>query len=194
MGSCRLNGSATASRTCLKCGHVRRPTDVAPPEACPACGAIYAKVEAHRSGLYEVRRRAGTSAGQGDGEYVDAERRRLAHLVYFLYLLPAGLTTLLGYSIARASGDDHADEIAFAHTDWQVETVSRVFYLVIAALALAALLAGVYAVHALLHNEALLGFARILSGFLLVVAGGTYLWVAVRSVQGWIQLVRGEGP
>jgi len=33
-------------KKCLKCGYVRRATDVAPEYECPSCGAVYAKVEA----------------------------------------------------------------------------------------------------------------------------------------------------
>lgn len=37
-------------KKCLKCGHVRQPTDLAPDYECPQCGAIYAKVEAAMRG------------------------------------------------------------------------------------------------------------------------------------------------
>lgn len=41
----KSNGSVMG-RKCLKCGHERLPSDVAPEYECPACGAVYAKVEA----------------------------------------------------------------------------------------------------------------------------------------------------
>lgn len=49
------------SKKCLKCGHDAA-FDVRPPQACPSCGAIYAKVEeALRQGL-EVRKQPSQEA------------------------------------------------------------------------------------------------------------------------------------
>lgn len=52
------------SRTCIKCGHVRRDTDVAPPYACPACGVVYAKAEAAHAQQVVARARASALAQQ----------------------------------------------------------------------------------------------------------------------------------
>ena len=43
-------------------------------------------------------------------------------------------------------------------------------------------------------TEALLHFASSVGKLLAVVATGSYAWVAWRSVRGWMQLFRGEGP
>jgi uncharacterized membrane protein/ribosomal protein S27AE len=187
-----VNEPTKLNRTCLKCGHVRRSTDAGPSESCPKCGAIYAKVDAHHG----PRAAARGSASDQDGsyDYVDPERRRLAHLVYVLYLLPTGLSTLLGYSIARTSAEEHTDEIAFAHSDWQVETVSRVFYVIIAALVLLLIVGAARAGYWMIHDEVLLHFSASVGKLLLAVSAATYLWVAVRSVKGWMHLFRGEGP
>lgn len=39
-----------SNKECLKCGYVRRGDEQAPDWQCPNCGAVYAKVEAHRAG------------------------------------------------------------------------------------------------------------------------------------------------
>lgn len=38
------------AQTCLKCGHKRQPSDIAPEYECPKCGAVYAKVLAADKG------------------------------------------------------------------------------------------------------------------------------------------------
>jgi uncharacterized membrane protein len=187
-----VNEPANLNRSCLKCGYARRPADGGPPESCPQCGAIYAKVEAHHGQQAAMRRSAPEQ--EESSNYLDPERRRLAHLVYALYLLPTGLSNLLGYSIARTSVEDHSDEIAFAHSDWQVETMSRVIYVIIAALVLLLVMGASRAGYWMIHDEELLHFSTSVGKLLLVVSAATYLWVAVRSAKGWMHLFRGEGP
>jgi len=72
--------------------------------------------------------------------------------------------------------------------------VGRVFYVIIAALVLLLISGGARASYWFVHDDVLLHFSSSVGKLLAVVAAGTYAWVAWRSVRGWMQLFRGEGP
>lgn len=59
-------------RKCLKCGHERSPSDVAPEYECPKCGAVYAKVEA------AIQRASGNEQALSDEEKIRAIKERAA--------------------------------------------------------------------------------------------------------------------
>ena len=191
-----MSASKSSARTCLKCGYERRSQDSGPPEACPSCGAIYSKVEAALKGKDEAAtfKPAIVGAIPYVPEYVDDERRRLTHVVYAMYLLPTGITTLMGFSLVKSIRDDHKDEIAAAHNEWQINTLSRLVYVVGALLLMALVVGAAQGGYWFSHDEGLHSFARKGGRALLILAGTLYLWVLLRTVRGWLQLIRGEGP
>jgi hypothetical protein len=93
------------SKKCLKCGHLARFTDQ-PPEACPACDAVYSKVEAaaaHGGGALPrpARLLPGTRSRTGqattpDPDFVAAMR---ADSLYPNFRSLARLTTWLCYVV-----------------------------------------------------------------------------------------------
>jgi uncharacterized membrane protein len=191
-----MSPAPSSARTCLKCGYERRSQDSGPAESCPSCGAIYSKVEAALKGREEAAafKPAMVGAIPYVPEYVDDERRRLTHTVYLLYLLPTGISTLLGYSLVKSIREDHKDEIAAAHNEWQVGTLSRLVYVVGALLVLALVVAAAQGGYWFTHDEGLHSFARKGAQALLILAGAVYLWVMLRTARGWFALFRGEGP
>ena len=184
------------AKVCLKCGYARRGHDIGPAACCPSCGAIYAKVEAalRKSDLPPAAAGITDNSPTMAVEYIDVPRRRMAHIIYLLYVLPTGVTALMGYSLAKASRDNYSDEIAAAHNDWQYETLSTLIWPVLALLALAVVLGMAQAGYWLTHDEPLSRFAERGSFLLLVLAGALYAWILLRTVRGWLQLARGAGP
>ena len=192
-------------KTCLKCGYQRRSSDAGPIESCPSCGAIYAKVEAAQrakeAAQAPVARPEARAPGQAAviqpediPEFIDQDRRRMTHLVYFLYFLPTGVSALMAYAIAKSLRDDFRDEIAAAHNEWQYETLAKVIYVFAAAVVLAVIIGAAQGGYLLTHDQSLHHFAQRGGNVVLVVAGALYLWTLLRTLRGWFQLVRGEGP
>ena len=191
-----MSSAHSSARSCLKCGYERRAQDAGSPESCPSCGAIYSKVEAALKSREEAAnfKPAIVGAIPYVPEYVDEERRSLTHTVYLLYLLPTGISQLLGYSLVSSIREDHKDEIAAAHNEWQVGTLSRLVYAVGALLVVTLVVAAAQAGYWFTHDETLHGFARKGGLLLLGLGGALYLWVLLRSARGWFSLFRGEGP
>jgi uncharacterized membrane protein/predicted RNA-binding Zn-ribbon protein involved in translation (DUF1610 family) len=191
-----MSSSSSSARTCLKCGYERRSQDVGSADSCPSCGAIYSKVEAALKSREEAAnfKPAMVGAIPYVPEYVDDDRRRLTHTVYLLYLLPTGISTLLGYSLVKSIREDHRDEIAAAHNEWQVATLSSLVYVVGALLVMGLVLAIAQGGFWFTHDEGLHLFARRGGLGLLILAGAVYAWVLLRTLRGWLALFRAEGP
>jgi uncharacterized membrane protein len=190
-------------KTCLKCGYLRRASDAGPEESCPSCGAIYAKVEASLRG----KEAAATPAARNDHRapaaiiqpediplFVDEDRRRTTHLLYFLYLLPLGVTALMAYTIAKSIKDDYQDEIAAAHNEWQYDTLAKVIWVVAATVIFALVVGAAQGGYLLTHDETLHHFAQSAGKGLSVIVGLLYAWTLLRTLRGWFGLIRGEGP
>ena len=111
-----MSANTPSAKVCLKCGYERRAHDAGPAAACPSCGAIYAKVEAafRKDGPPKAAASAPDNSPTMAVEYIDATRRRMAHVIYLLFALPTGVTALMGYSLAKANRDNYSDEIAAA--------------------------------------------------------------------------------
>jgi len=191
-----MDANFPPAKVCLKCGYERRGHDAGPAACCPSCGAIYAKVEAafRKDGPQRSAERVSDNSPTLAVEYIDATRRRMAHVIYLLYLLPTGVSTLMGYSLAKASRDNYADEIAAAHNDWQYETLSKLLWPVLALLALGAVLGAAQTGYWLTHDEPLHRFAQRGGVLLLALSGALYAWILLRTLRGWLQLARGAGP
>ncbi len=197
-------------RTCLKCGHVRRSSGEGPDDfACPACGAIYAKLEAlqktraqeaenlrsetrnfDRHQVSQERFEQGLAAR----EAAEAPRYAAAHLVYLLMVLPfvisQAFAIVLAYKMRRASDNTWLDD----HCNWQIKTFWYLFGLSL--LAGVTLLAGVASMSALIFTrdmapvkwtfQSMAAFATI-CGLTLIVA-------LYRIGKGWYRLSQRESP
>ena len=79
-------------KKCLKCGYERQPSDIAPDYECPKCGAIYAKVEAHKqkkeSDFKELKSEKKTSIGS-ENRFIRFIRnhRILSGVIVVLFLI-----------------------------------------------------------------------------------------------------------
>lgn len=71
------------TKTCVKCGHVRRETDRGPDYACPSCGIVYAKAEAAKAEI--------EAAAQARSEAAAAARARAAMLSETPAAAPKGI-------------------------------------------------------------------------------------------------------
>ena len=191
-----MSAHTPSAKVCLKCGYERRAHDAGPAAACPSCGAIYAKVEAafRKDGPPKAAASAPDNSPTMAVEYIDATRRRMAHVIYLLFALPTGVTALMGYSLAKANRDNYSDEIAAAHNDWQYETLSTLVWPVLALIAMAVVLGLAQAGYWLTNDLPLHRFAQRGGAVLLVLAGALYAWILLRTVRGWLQLARGAGP
>jgi predicted RNA-binding Zn-ribbon protein involved in translation (DUF1610 family) len=103
-------------KTCLKCGHQRTPADPAPGYACPACGAVYAKLEAAARG----EELAPSQRVKAAREHSEKFRTCMAHFVYFLLLLPFGIV-LQPHRIARLYAEAGDDWLLVSHFERQAE-------------------------------------------------------------------------
>jgi uncharacterized membrane protein len=108
-------------KKCLKCGHQRTAADQGPDWGCPACGAVYAKVEAAlaaRQALEaeeaegrlasEARRLERAARGGGRGRATASEldhddRKGLAQLGYLLLATPI-IASLITAFVSRGGG------------------------------------------------------------------------------------------
>ena len=123
-------------RKCLRCGHVRQSGDAGPDYACPACDAVYAKLEALQKASAEAaesQRAESTKFERGlvsqerfDREQVAREaaegpRYTAANAGYLLMILPFVVTQVAAVTLAyqmRRVGDDWLDD----HFNWQIRT------------------------------------------------------------------------
>jgi uncharacterized membrane protein/predicted RNA-binding Zn-ribbon protein involved in translation (DUF1610 family) len=196
-------------RKCLKCGHVRRPDDGGPDYACPACGAVYAKLEALQREQAELEdrqsietrnleRRAALQERfdreQAVREAAEGPRYAAAHAAYLLMVLPFAVTQALSIAIAykmrRADEDSWLDE----HFTWQIRTF---WYLGgLALLAGASLLVGAASISsvAILRNAAHVEWTfKSLAAFVTICAVAL-MTAMYRIGKGWYRLSRRESP
>lgn len=196
-------------RSCLKCGHVRRADDEGPDYACPACGAVYAKLEAlEKAKADAVEREAADTLKfdrqmglqekfdreQAAREMVESPRHTAAHAVYLLMVLPFAVTQALAiviaYRMRRVSDDSWLDD----HFSWQIKTF---WYLAgLAILAGIALLVGVVSIGsvAVLRNVAHVEWTfKSIAGFVLVCSLAFFVAV-YRIGKGWYRLSQRESP
>jgi uncharacterized membrane protein len=175
-------------------------------ESCPGCGAIYAKVEAAQRTKQAqapalpanletwARGPAAITQPEQTVGVIDADRRHMTHLVYLLYVLPTGVSTLMAYSIARSLRDDDRDELAAAHNVWQYETLAKIIWVFAAAVVVALVIGAAQAGYLLTHDASLYRFAQRGGRLVLAAGGALYLWTLLRSLRGWSNLMRSEGP
>jgi len=196
-------------RKCLKCGHVRLPSDSGAEYACPKCGAVYAKLEALQKAKDDAAEAARLAERNLERRAVLEERfdqeeaRReaaerptyvAAHAVYLLLILPFAITQAIALAIAFNMRRPAEDTWLNDHFTWQIRTFG---YLVgLGALAGISLLVSVLSVSALvLTRES--GFAeqmfKAYHFFVLfsVLAGLTLIY---RVAKGWFRLSRREAP
>ena len=196
-------------RTCLRCGHVRRPADPEPGWACPACGVVYAKAEAGardaataRQAEAEAQRRAGQrDALDAKSERAEAEAarqeqpdRNRVQVVYLLTLLPFVLTQGLAVAMALRLRQRLEDTWLGDHLRWVLRT-----HLYLALSAVPALLLGAWALVNWTIFIVLRDVSRLEPAFqggavvLGIVVVGAALYVG-RLGWGWFKLSRGEAP
>jgi len=195
-------------KVCLKCGHARTAADTGPDFACPGCGAVYAKVEALQRAKEAVR--VDTQArrqvqieqqalDQAEGAELRANREQerslsvMAHIVYALYILPIGLTALIGLVIAYVMRSRASGTWVESHFSWQIGTFWRAILALVLALFIGkALLMGSLVLFAAKGTGAGivggLGAAAIFYGFFALLL----IWCIYRIAKGWISLVNDE--
>lgn len=198
-------------RKCLKCGHVRQSGDVGPDYACPACDAVYAKLEALQKASAEAaesQRAESTKFERGlvsqerfDREQVAREaaegpRYTAANAGYLLMILPFVVTqvaaVMLAYQMRRV-GDDWLDD----HFNWQIRTF---WYLMgLSLLAGAALLVGTVSlmVFVLFQHRAPPQVVDSISPSIVVfsvVCALALITAVYRIGKGWYRLSQRESP
>lgn len=180
------------SKTCFKCGHVQTARVT---HACPACGAVYAKVEAMRP-PYHVSQSPGRFDGplpmqEVDAEEYDWEQRnlRLAHTIYALFASAAvlGITLLPAIMMAQRSVDDEQPGWVYSHFSFQVHT----FWTTLGIMT-TILLSTVVLLDRRVFSLEAPGLAGWLSNplHLMLLAG---LWYVYRVLKGWHRLYRHQG-
>ena len=198
-----------AKRACLNCGHVRRSADVGPDYACPACSAVYAKLEAmQRANAEAVETQKDESAKferrlalqekfdreQAVREAAENPRYAAAHAVYLLMILPFAITQAaaiaVAYKMYRASDDSWLND----HFHWQIRTF---WYLLgLAVLAGVGLLVGAASISAvvLFRTTSQLNWTyKSVAGFAIVCALALVVTV-YRIGKGWYRLSQREAP
>jgi len=203
-----MNPFQNVPKQCRKCGHPRSPDTTAVDAACPSCGAIYAKVEAQ----FQSKVAAADDARAMDqllqenkawerthAQEIDAVRReqnkeiRLAHLVYLLYILPFGLTGIIGVVIAHTMRSSEGGDWVQTHFRWQTSTfwwgvfwavlLLGMNYVIIRGIApLVATKGAASGVFTFLTASGALGALGLVLG----------LWLLYRVVKGWVYLFRGD--
>jgi len=131
-----FEGQSSPYKKCLKCGHQRTAADTGPEWGCPACGAVYAKVEAALAAkaeldaqeaderrLREARRLEGAARGAGrsrerPGDVEHDERKGLAQLGYLLLAMPVIASLVIGF-VGGATGGVHRA----GHAGWPMLAV-----------------------------------------------------------------------
>ncbi len=192
-------------RQCHKCDHVRKKDDTGPAWACPACGAVYAKVqaivtereaiarEAARQGHWDKRPAGGVPPPPRPPATLALERRRVARvqLAYLLLALPLVVPGIAGAVIVRGIAAEQPPSWLSAHARWQLRTFWTALVLGVVLALLAALLIGGAALSARMAGGAP---ARSAAGWLWLPTIGLWLWMLYRSAIGWLLLQRGDSP
>lgn len=205
--------SIQEAKACLKCGHTRTAADPGPEYACPACGAVYAKVEAALKTREAVQRARETvsadtaarvagkieheAGDEEDGAELRANRAAesnlstMAHVVYALYVVPVGLTALVGLVIAYVMRGQANGTWIESHFRWQIVTFwgallsGLVCFFLGTVLLTGSLFAGGGKGAGI---GGAMGFGALFVGLLLLIA----IWCIYRVAKGWIRLVRDE--
>lgn len=199
-----MSPDSPAGRHCLKCGHVRKRDDAGPDYACPACGAIYAKVravvhqreeearEAARHADFRVQTPAAPPPPPKLPPSLAVERRRIAMVQsgYILQLVPLVVTAIAGAVIVRSVGAAQPESWLASHTRWQLRTFWTALVIGSVLALIAALLVGGAQLSARMGDGP--DASRSGAHWLWLPAAALWLWVAFRVARGWLLLLRGE--
>ena len=191
-------------RYCQKCRHVRRREDTGPDFACPACGAIYAKVRAVVQQREEADREAARHADFSVRQPLEgasrpalprslAEQRRRVGLVrtgYLLQALPLGVTAVAGAWIVKGIADEDPSHWLASHSRWQLRTFWSALVIGLVLLAIAVLLIGAGQLADRMGDAPPSG--RSAARWLWLPAFALWLWVLARVARGWLALLRGD--
>lgn len=191
-------------KICPKCSHKRSEHDSGLPSTCPACGAIYAKVEAHLRALAEAQQK---QAGGGTArryqpafnvnEDMATESLRLAHIMYVMYVLSLVLvvTAIAGVILAHTTRSAPRQDWLDSHLLWMRNTfwlsllICPMLMLLGALLLMALFPASSQGPGSLLAQYYLIG-VKVMGAALGVLA--FFFWYARRIARGWVHLFRGE--
>jgi uncharacterized membrane protein/predicted RNA-binding Zn-ribbon protein involved in translation (DUF1610 family) len=193
--------SPPVERHCKACGHFRKLDEEGPAYACPACGAVYAKV---RELLQEREQLAREAARNVDFSVLQApapppvprslaaERRRieLMQMGYILQLVPLGVTAAVGALIARGVTAGDPSSWLASHTRWQLRTFGTALVIGLLFAALTMLLIGSEHLGAHMGDGGPTG--RSGARWMWLPAIALWFWVMYRVARGWLLLVRGE--
>lgn len=194
--------SPPVERHCKACGHFRKLDEPGPAYACPACGAVYAKLRQMQLEREQLEREAARNADFSAfkpppppplvHKSLAAERRRvkLMQTGYILQLIPLGVTAAIGALIARSATADEPSSWLTSHTRWQLRTFGTTLVVGLVLAALTLLLIGSQHLGAQLRD----GAPRAHSGarWMWWPAIALWFWVIYRVARGWLLLVRGE--
>lgn len=196
-------------RECLKCGHVRQPTDAGPDYACPKCSAVYAKMEAlHQAredaaeeeaiATRNIERRAALDERfdreQAQRDAADHSAYTAAHAVYLLMVLPFAITQAVAVAIAFKMHRPAEDTWLNDHFRWQVRTFG--WMMAWGALAAVSLVVSLVAMSSvvLLREPGPLGAMTKGMHFVVVFGALAVLTLVYRVGKGWYRLSQREAP
>ncbi len=200
---------ADEPKSCVKCGYVRKPADLAPDYECPRCGVVYAKAEAARRAQERARDVEARRVIAGERRTPPLERpepavpdperdadppRLGAHLVYLLYAIPIGVTALAGVIVAYSMRARQRETWLASHYTWQIRTFWYLAPIVLPALAAALVTIVAIPVYVASRKSQYAGL--VLLGLLTVVVLGTIALVVLawRVIRGWYRLSQGKAP
>jgi uncharacterized membrane protein/predicted RNA-binding Zn-ribbon protein involved in translation (DUF1610 family) len=191
-------------KTCLKCGHTRAAADAGPSYACPRCGAVYAKLEAAqnaREQAQEVRKeRADQQAWEEEnatelveGRKQDGNLSVMAHVVYVLFVVPIGLTALVGVILAHVMQGRAGGSFVQSHFRWQIKTFWGALGVLLVGYLVGTMLFKFFGVLLARNGAAaglmgVMGIGGLFAVFMLLVV----LWCVYRVAKGWYNLVQGD--
>ena len=203
-----MNPFQDVPKQCRKCGHPRSPDTTAPDAACPSCGAIYAKVEvqfkAREAAAAESK--ASVELHQENAAWEKANAKELnvirpaekraatlGHIVYLLFAVPLGFTSIVGVAIAHVMVSDARNSLTQSHFRWQIATFWWGALWAVVLLGLGYLMS-LGSAFAFAKQGAAVGFMGLLG------AAGVYkllglvlgIWLLYRIVKGWVYLFRGN--
>jgi hypothetical protein len=92
-------------KTCVKCGYMRRDSDVAPEYECPRCGVVYAKVEAAMAAA-NAKTPSLAIEGNSAEAILPKHRKRRLFAIIGIAILVVGIASWFGYKkIRRANAE-----------------------------------------------------------------------------------------
>lgn len=192
-------------KTCPKCGHKRTSADPGPEYECPKCGVIYAKAEAALRAKEAAALARAPAHGRPRPATWDAEPElraqrahekgmgTVAHVVYGLYVLPVGLTALIGVIIAHVMRGKAAGTWVESHFRWQTGTfwgavLSTIVVVGVGSVLFSGSLLGMARKGSAAGATASVGVAGLI-GFAMLAIG---IWCIYRVAKGWIRLIQSE--